>query len=85
MVISYGLSPTLLVRYFSVEILQRINQHLTTLEKKGGAAHEIAVYKQLRIALQRIQAVTASDVAWSEPHWLDSHWAGVRIPLGWLN
>jgi hypothetical protein len=61
MIISYSRSASLLVRYFTVEIVQRISQHLTTLEKQGGAAHEIAAYRQLRNALQRIQAVTASD------------------------
>ncbi len=22
---------------------------------------------------------------WSEPHWLDSHWAEIRMLPGWLN
>jgi len=62
MVIGYGKSTSLLVRYFSIEVLQEINHYLTTLARQGGPKHEIAQYKQLRNILQRIEAVTASDV-----------------------
>jgi len=62
MVISYGKSASLLVYYFSVEILERISQHLESLEQRGGPKHEIALYKHLRNTLKGIEAVIASDV-----------------------
>ena len=62
MVISYGKSPSLLVYYFSVEILERINHHLESLEQRGEPRHEIALYKHLRNTLKGIEAVIASDV-----------------------
>lgn len=61
MIIGYGKQASLLVRYFSIEILQKINHHLESLEKRGEPRHEIAQYRELRNTLQKIEPVIASD------------------------
>ncbi|NMC61215.1 MAG: hypothetical protein GYA51_17810 [Candidatus Methanofastidiosa archaeon] len=62
MTISYSKTPSLLVRYFSIEVLQNINSHLAALEKQGTEKHQIALYRELRNTLQKIEPLTASDV-----------------------
>ena len=32
-----------------------------------------------------IWRVVCVSIVWSEPQWLDSHWAEIRMPPGWLN
>ena len=61
MTISYSKTASLLVRYFSIETLQKIDEYLRTLEAQGEAKHKIALYRDLRNTLQKIQAVTASE------------------------
>lgn len=62
MVITYGKTPSLLVRHFSIGVLQDIDKHLSDLQQTGGSRHEVAQYKEIRNNLQKIEAVVASEL-----------------------
>ncbi len=62
MVISYSQTPSLMVRYFGMDVLRDIVNHLADLQRSGENKHEVAQYKEIRNTLRRIEPVVASDL-----------------------
>ncbi len=59
MTLGYGPEACLVVRYFSINILNQIENYLKSMEKQGDQAHLVAQYRDLRNRLRKVEAVLA--------------------------
>lgn len=62
MTITYGEHATLVARYFSIDILNQIQNHLKSLEQNGVKKHLIAQYRDLSNRLLKVGAVLAGEM-----------------------
>lgn len=59
MSVGYGAESSLVVRYFSIEILHQIEEHLRSYKSRGDEPQVVAQYRDLRNRLRKVNEVLA--------------------------
>ena len=85
--LTWGDKQTYPIRHFPV-ILNRIGDEIASygvIYSKGSVPVYIILPQLENNASGLVELLNIVTKVWSEPHRLDSHWAEVRMSLGWLN